>query len=72
MPHVRHLDVDSHGYSIVEVDRDELRFEWWNVDDLGPGTKGQKRAAHLAVRHGIPQIVGPDLPPTIAPELAPA
>ena len=56
--HIRYLDLDSHGYSIVEIDRDELRFEWWYVDDLGAGTKGQRRAASLAVRHGVPQIVG--------------
>lgn len=56
--HIRYLDFDSHGYSIVELDRDELRFEWWYVDDLGPGTKGERRAAGLAVRHGVPQIVG--------------
>lgn len=57
MPHVHYLDLDSHGYSIVEVDREQVRFEWWTVDDLVKRSPGQKLAASLAVRHGEPRLI---------------
>jgi alkaline phosphatase D len=57
MPKVRHVDMDSHGYSIVEVDRERLRFEWWNVPQLVGRVPGATLAAVLAVRHGDPRIV---------------
>jgi alkaline phosphatase D len=57
MPHLRYLDLDSHGYSIVELDRDELRYEWWTVDDLATRSRGQARSASMAVRHGEPRLV---------------
>lgn len=57
MPHVRYLDLDSHGYSIVEVDRDQVRVEWWTVDELVVRAPGQERAASMAVRHGEPRLV---------------
>lgn len=57
MPHVRYLDLDSHGYSIVELDREQLRVEWWTVDDLATRSPGQQRSASIAVRHGEPRLV---------------
>lgn len=57
IPSFRHVDMDSHGYSIVEVDRERLRFEWWNVPQLVGRVPGAALAAALAVRHGEPSIV---------------
>ena len=57
MPHLHYLDLDSHGYSIVELDRDQLRFEWWTVDDLATRSPGQVRSAAMAVRHGDPRLI---------------
>ncbi len=57
MPHLHYLDLDSHGYSIVELDRDQLRFEWWTVDDLATRSPGQVRSAARAVRHGDPRLI---------------
>jgi alkaline phosphatase D len=57
MPHLRYIDLDSHGYSIVELDREELRFEWWTVDALDTRSPGQARAAAVSVRHGSPRLV---------------
>ena len=57
MPHLRYLDLDSHGYSIVEVDPDEVRFEWWTVDALETRSPGQARSASMAVRHGEPRLI---------------
>lgn len=57
MQHLKYLDLDSHGYSIVEVDRDQVRFEWWTVDELITRSPGQERSASMAVRHGEPRLV---------------
>jgi alkaline phosphatase D len=61
MPSFHHVDMDSHGYSIVDVDRERLRFEWWNVPQLVGRVPGATLAAARAVRHGEPRIVGDDL-----------
>jgi alkaline phosphatase D len=58
MPHLRYVDLDSHGYSIVELDRERLRFEWWTVDGLEQRAPGHALGAALAVRHGEPRLVG--------------
>ena len=57
MPHLRYLDLDSHGYSIVDLDNDRLRFEWWTVDGLGPDDHGHSMAHAMAVRHGEPRLL---------------
>ena len=58
MPHLRYLDLDSHGYSIVDLDRDRLRVR---VVDGRRARAALRRARHavaaLAVRHGEPQLV---------------
>ncbi len=81
MPHLRYLDLDSHGYSIVEVARDQVHFEWWNVEGLAQHARGQAMAASMAVRHGVPRLIldgaepaegaaAPDVPTTTRPERA--
>ena len=64
MPHLRFIDLDSHGYSIVDLDRERLRFEWWTVEGLDRRAPGHALAAALSVRHGEPRIlaeaVGPE------------
>jgi alkaline phosphatase D len=62
MPHFKYVDLDSHGYSIVDVDRERLRFEWWTVEGLDERTTGQTMSAALAVRHGVPRIVEAEAP----------
>jgi alkaline phosphatase D len=60
MPHLRFLDLDSHGYSIVDVDRDRVRFEWWAVDGLEQRTPGQGLVGAMAVNHGDARLVEVD------------
>jgi hypothetical protein len=57
MPHLRYIDLDSHGYSIVHLDREELRFEWWTVDAIETRSAGTALAASVAVRHGEPRLI---------------
>jgi alkaline phosphatase D len=60
MPHLRYLDMDSHGYSIVDLDQDRLRFEWWTVDGLEQRVPGQALGGSMSVRHGEPRLVADD------------
>lgn len=57
MAHLRYVDLDSHGYSIVDVDRERVRFEWWTIGAVERRVPGQSLAHALAVRHGDPRIV---------------
>ena len=57
MPHLKYLDLDSHGYSIVEIDPEQVRVEWWTVDALETRSPNQERSATLAVRRGDPRLI---------------
>src|SRR5215203_1047592 len=57
MPHMRYVDLDSHGYSIVELNAEELRFEWWTVDALETRSAGHALSASMSVRHGDPRLL---------------
>ena len=67
MPHLRYADMDSHGYSIVEVDPDRVRFEWWTVEELERRVPGQALANAMSVRHGEARLLeGDDAGPAAA------
>ena len=51
MPHVHYLDLDSHGYGLVDLDRGRLRFEWWTTG-LGPDDKDHALSHAMQVRRG--------------------
>jgi len=61
MPHLHYLDLDSHGYGLVDLDRERLRFEWWTTG-LGPDDAGQALSKAMQVRRGEtrPQAVAAD------------
>lgn len=43
-PHVRHVELDAHGYMLVTVTREDVRAEWFRVADVetkgSPFTRG--------------------------------
>ena len=51
MPHMHYLDLDSHGYGLVDLDRDRLRFEWWTTG-LGPADADEALSNAMQVRRG--------------------
>ena len=67
MPHLHYIDLDSHGYSIVDLDQDRLRFEWWTVEALDRRVPGQVLAASMAVRHGEPRLLDEGTPAAATP-----
>ncbi|HEX2625829.1 MAG TPA: alkaline phosphatase D family protein [Candidatus Limnocylindrales bacterium] len=72
MPHMHYVDLDSHGYGLVDLDRERLRFEWWTTG-LGPDDRGQVMSHAMQVRRGEtrPEPV-PETPPQATPESAAA
>ena len=57
MPHVRWLDMDSHGYSLLTVTREQVTCEWWAVDGILERTSGEARVAEWTVRHGEVNLI---------------
>ncbi len=44
-PHVRWVDLDSHGYVLVDVTPRRVRSEWWFVPETSRRVDGERRAA---------------------------
>ncbi|MEV0247555.1 alkaline phosphatase D family protein [Nocardia sp. NPDC050712] len=48
-PHLRYVELDSHGYGVLHLDPDRAQMDWFYVADVAdPGT-GVRRAASFAV-----------------------
>lgn len=58
MPHIRYADFDSHGYCIVDLDRERVTAEWWAVDTILRRSAGERRVATWSVRAGDPRLHG--------------
>ena len=56
-PHVRWCDLDSHGYVVVDVDRDRVIAEWWFVDTVLRRGGGQRVGGRWQVERGSPRLV---------------
>jgi phosphodiesterase/alkaline phosphatase D-like protein len=56
LPHIRWCDFDSHGYGLVDVTPQRLRYEWWAVDTVLQRTAGESRVAAWRVVHGEPRL----------------
>jgi len=59
LPNIRYVDMDSHGYMVVDVTRERVRVEWWFVDTVLERTKGQRLGAAFEVKAGLNQSVLP-------------
>lgn len=51
-PHVRHVDLDAHGYSIVRVTAAEVQLTWLRVDDVTVPGSPVRESIGLRWRHG--------------------
>ncbi len=56
-PHVRWVDLDSHGYVLVDLTAERLEAEWWFVETTRERADGQERAAAWRVEAGEPKLV---------------
>lgn len=51
-PHIRWLELDSHGYLVLDVTPERVRAEWWFVDGVRERTGGERLATAWEVRRG--------------------
>jgi alkaline phosphatase D len=54
--HVRHLEFDSHGYSVLDITPERARMDWWYVSDRTVRTTGVRRGASFAVAAGTQRV----------------
>jgi alkaline phosphatase D len=57
LDHVRYCEMDSHGYVVVDVDRERVRGEWWHLDTVLERAPGESLGAAWEVRRGEPRLV---------------
>jgi alkaline phosphatase D len=56
-PHVRFLDVDSHGYVLVDVKPDAIVGAWWAVEGVLQRSEREWLDATWMVRRGEPALI---------------
>ncbi|MDQ4145124.1 MAG: alkaline phosphatase D family protein [Actinomycetota bacterium] len=51
-PHIKWLELDSHGYLTLDVTPERVRAEWWFVEGVRERTGGERLGAAWEVRRG--------------------
>ena len=57
LPHLRWVDLDSHGYVVVDVTPERVTAEWWQVDTVLERTTGEHLGASWTVERGRPRLL---------------
>ncbi|MEA3210828.1 MAG: alkaline phosphatase [Chthoniobacter sp.] len=55
-PHVKYLEFDSHGYSVVDVTAARLQMDWYYISERSDPLATQRFAAAFQVRVGTNQV----------------
>jgi len=55
--HIDYCEMASHGYVVVDVDRERLRAEWWHLDAVRERTAGESLGAAYEVPRGEVRLV---------------
>jgi len=55
-PHVRFVNLDDHGHSVVEVTPERVQMDWYAVDDRRDPRSASRRLASWAVRSGTARV----------------
>jgi len=61
-PHVRFVNLDDHGHSVLEVTPERIQMDWYAVDDRRDPRSGSRRLASWAVRSGVARVEGVEKP----------
>lgn len=61
-PHVRFVNLDDHGHSVLEVTATRVQMDWYAVDDRRDPRSATRRLASWAVRSGIARVDPVDRP----------
>jgi alkaline phosphatase D len=61
-PHVRFVNLDDHGHSVLEVTPSRIQMDWYAVDDRRDPRSGIRRLASWAVRSGVARVEAVEQP----------
>ncbi len=56
LPHWEWVDLDSHGYVVVDVTAARVTAEWWHLDTVLSRSPYEERGAVVAVPHGTERL----------------
>jgi alkaline phosphatase D len=56
-PHMKFVELNKRGYTVVDIDRERLQAEWWHVPTIRERTDQQSLAARLASASGSNHLV---------------
>ena len=56
-PEMKYIDLDSHGYNIVDVTAERVLVEWWLVDTVLKRTRHESLGAAFKIESGKPALV---------------
>ena len=56
LPHWQWVDLDSHGYVIVDVTPDQVTAEWWHLGTVLERSAYEERGALFSVPHGTERL----------------
>jgi alkaline phosphatase D len=56
-PHMKYVDLDSHGYNVVDITPERVQVEWWLVDTVLERTPNQSLGAAWKVENGKARLV---------------
>lgn len=56
-PHVLHVDLDRHGYLLLDLTPERIVAEYWSVDTVAAPSPVQALTAAFEVRDGVPHLV---------------
>lgn len=56
-PHMKFVELNRRGYTVVDIDRERLQAEWWHVPTVRERTNVQSLAARLASASGTNHLV---------------
>jgi len=56
-PHMKYVDLDSHGYNLVDITPERIQVEWWLVDTVLRRTRNESLGACWKVENGRARLV---------------
>lgn len=56
-PEMKYIDLDSHGYNLVDVTPERVQVEWWNVETVLQPTNREWCGAAFRIESGKPALI---------------
>jgi alkaline phosphatase D len=56
-PHMKYVDLDSHGYNIVDITPERVQVYWWLVDTVLKRSTGERLGASWKIESGKARLI---------------